>query len=382
MKKKICYVVTVSMTIKAFFIPQLKYLAENGYDVSVICSPDEELQALLGEKIRFIPLEIPRGLSIGGSFKTISALKKIFKKEKFDLIQYSTPNAAFYASIAAKTAKVKVRNYHLMGFRYLGAQGLGRKILKFIEKRACKKSTHIECVSASNLELGVKEKIFKREKAVVVWNGSSGGIDLSRFNVNKAKLWREEKRCEYSLELDAFVYGFVGRITKDKGVAELIKAYENICHKKENCKLVFIGNFDANHGLSVELVEKIENGGNILHISQREDIEKYYSMLDVLVLPSYREGFGNVVIEAQTMGVPVIVSDIPGPVDAIRAGETGLIVPKQDVKVLTEAMEKAWEFAENGFAENAIRFARDSFDSENLCAYILKRKDFLLDKTN
>lgn len=382
MKKKICYIVTISMTIKAFFIPQLQYLAKNGFDVTVICSADDELQNLLGEKIRFIPVEIPRGLSIGGSLRTISVLKKIFKREKFDLIQYSTPNAAFYASIAGKATRIKVRNYHLMGFRYLGAHGFGRKILKFIEKRACKKSTHIECVSASNLALGVKEKVFKREKAVVVWNGSSGGIDLTRFNNDKAKRWREEKRCEYDFDVDTFTYGFVGRITRDKGVVELINAYENVRKKNEKCKLVFIGDFDENHGLPQGLEEKIKRGENILHISQRADIEKYYPMLDVLVLPSYREGFGNVVIEAQAMGVPVIVSNIPGPIDAMREGETGLIVSKQDVEALTQAMEKARSFREKGFDENAIRFARDSFDSNALCCHILQRKSFLLNNGN
>ena len=128
--KKICYVVTIPLTIKAFFIPQLKYLANNGFEVTVICSFDEKLQQLLGDNIRYIPVEIPRGISIQGSIIAIKKLKNIFKKEQFDLIQYSTPNAALYASIAAKIVKCKVRNYHLMGFRYLGANGIGKKILK------------------------------------------------------------------------------------------------------------------------------------------------------------------------------------------------------------------------------------------------------------
>lgn len=110
--KKICYVVTVPITIRAFFVPQLQYLAEHGFEVHVICSEDDELQELLGEKIKYIPLNMPRGISVGGTIKAIKQLTRIFKKEKYDLVQYSTPNAAFNASIASKISKTKIRNYH------------------------------------------------------------------------------------------------------------------------------------------------------------------------------------------------------------------------------------------------------------------------------
>lgn len=115
--KKICYVVTIPLTIRSFFIPQLQYLAEHGFDVFVICSDDGKIKEELGDTITYIPIDIPRGLSVGGSLKAIKELRRVFKREQFDLIQYSTPNAALYSSIAAKAVGCKVRNYHLMGFR-------------------------------------------------------------------------------------------------------------------------------------------------------------------------------------------------------------------------------------------------------------------------
>ena len=118
--KKICYVVTVPITIRAFFVPQLQYLAEHEFEVHVICSEDDGLQELLGEKIKYIPLNMPRGISVGGTIKAIKELTRIFKREKYDLVQYSTPNAALYAAIASKIVKCEIRNYHCMGFRYLG----------------------------------------------------------------------------------------------------------------------------------------------------------------------------------------------------------------------------------------------------------------------
>lgn len=182
---KICYVVTVSSTVDAFFIPQLRYLAANGFDVTVVCSPDDGLQERLGKTVRYVPIEIPRGAAVLGTVRAIKALEIFFKAEKFDLIQYSTPNAAFCASVAAKRACCKVRNYHMMGFRYLGSTGVLRTVLKMLDTIACKNSTHIECVSKSNLELGIKEKVFPSDKAVVVWNGSSGGVDLKKFDYSK-----------------------------------------------------------------------------------------------------------------------------------------------------------------------------------------------------
>lgn len=191
MKVKICYIVTVPITIRSFFIPQLKYLANNGFDVSVVCSKDELLQQELGNTITYHPIEMPRGISFLGSLKAVWELFCYFREERFDFIQYSTPNAAMYASIAGRLANIKVRNYHLMGFRYLGTKGILRFILKKMEKISCNYSTHIECVSNSNLEIGIKEKVLKKEKAQVVWNGSSGGVDLKRFDYSKRLTYRK-----------------------------------------------------------------------------------------------------------------------------------------------------------------------------------------------
>ncbi len=378
--KKICYVTTISISIKSFFIPQLRYLANNGFDVSVICSPDDNLQSLLGNDVHYIPVEIPRGIDLIGSIKAIKALAKVFKKEKFDLVQYSTPNAALYASIAAKRAKIKIRNYHLMGIRYLGEQGLKRKILRFFERLTCKKSTHIECVSPSNLELATREKLFKAGKGVVVWNGSSGGVDLTRFNYEKAQQWRIEKRREYQITETNFVYGFVGRITKDKGIEELLKAFKSLTKLTNNIRLILIGFIDSTNELSEECIRDIERDNNVIHIPQRADIEKYYPMLDVLVLPSYREGFGNVIIEAGSMGVPAIVSDIPGPIDAILDKQTGIKVPIKDVKKLAKAMQEAWSFCDKEFDKQVLRFVTTHFDSKVLCEKILQRKQKLMEQ--
>lgn len=374
---KICYVVTIPLTIESFFIPQLQYLAANGFDVTVVCSNDSNLQEKLGESIRFYPIDIPRGISVGGSIDALKALTHFFKKEKFDLIQYSTPNAAFYSSIAAKKADCKVRNYHLMGLRYLGASGMGRTILKALERIACYNSTSIECVSKSIMEMGIKEGLLPKEKVTVVWNGSTGGVDLSRFDFAKRQQWRMEIRKELGYSSSDFVYGFVGRITKDKGIDELLSAFLEL---KDNSQLLLVGDIEEDNRIDVELLAKSQQNSNIKFHSFVSDIERYYAAIDVLVLPSYREGFGNVVIEAGAVGTPAIVTDIPGPTDAIDRDKTAIVVPAKDSAALAEAMKRIPTMNYITMGQNAAKFVKEMFDSKVLCEKILERKRSLIGK--
>lgn len=373
--RKICYIVTISPTIRSFFIPQLQYLARYGFEVSVICSQDDKLAEDLGEEINYIPVDIPRGISFGGSLNAVRKLISIFEREKFDLIQYSTPNAALYASIASRIVGCKIRNYHLMGFRYLGAHRIERFILKTIEKISCWNSTSIECVSRSNLELGIKEKVFSANKATVVWNGSTGGVDLERFNYSKRNIWRRELREELGYKTTDFIYGFVGRITRDKGINELLGAFFEL---KDGSKLFLIGNVEDENTLDKNLWMKAKNHPDVqIHIAV-SDIERYFAMIDVLVLPSYREGFGNVVIEAAAVGTTAIVSDIPGPIDTIDIGKTGMTVEVKNVDDLKEKMVTMKSAIHNNMTQNAVSFARNNFDSDKLCKKICERKKFLL----
>lgn len=372
---KLCYVVTIPLTIRTFFIPQLQYLAMNGFNVTVISSGDLKIQEELGDLIRFYPIEIPRGISIKGSITAIKKLTDFFRKEKFDLIQYSTPNASFYASISAKKAGCRVRNYHLMGLRYLGAKGIEKTFLKTIEKITCNNSTFIECVSESNMDIGISEGLFLKEKVTVVWHGSTGGVDLFRFDFAKRMQWRAEIRQQLGYSSDDFVFGFVGRITKDKGINELLSAFFKL---KDDSKLLLIGDFEENHRLDISLLEKADNQENILFHKFVADIERYYAAIDVLVLPSYREGFGNVVIEAGAIGTPAIVTDIPGPIDTVIKNETALIVPARSSEALAESMKKIRNENYSVMGKKAAQFAKENFDSKVLCKKILERKEMLV----
>ncbi|MDO4378763.1 MAG: glycosyltransferase [Erysipelotrichia bacterium] len=373
--KKICFVTTISLTLRSFFLETAKYIHENtDWDVTFICDYDEEFAEILPDYIHYIPIPMKRGISIEG-IKAMLQMKKIFQKENFDLIQYSTPNAALYASIASKLSGCKIRNYHLMGFRYLGAFGFSRTCLKCIERFTCRLSTSIECVSQSNLEFGVQENVFAREKATVVWNGSTGGVDLSKFDFTQREMWRTQVRKEIGINQNDFVFGFVGRITKDKGINELLEAFFNL---KTKAKLLIVGNLENINSLDDSLWNKALNASDVKIIDARTDIERYFSAMDVLVLPSYREGFGNVIIEAGAVGTPSIVTNIPGPIDAIENGKTGVTVIKGDSSDLLKKMELAVSKGLFESPEYCSEFVKNHFDSLILNKYILKRKQQLL----
>lgn len=373
--KKICFCTTIPLTIRAFILKSAEYLHEHtDWDISFVCDYDEEFKNSLPGYFHYYPVKMKRGVSPDG-LAAVRQMKKIFKREKFDMVQFSTPNAAFYASIAAKRAGIPVRNYHLMGLRYMGAKGKGRAVLKKMDKLACKNATAIECVSRSNLELGIKEGLFPPEKATVVWNGSTGGVDLKRFDYKKREEWRADTRRELGINKDDFVFGFVGRLNKDKGVNELLRAF---IETERGAKLLLIG-FDSEiDTLDQSLLTQAKERKDIIFHSSVSDIERYYAALDVLVLPSYREGFGNVVIEAAAVGTPAIVSDIPGPMDAIIRGKTALAVKPGVYPELKTAMDDIRKLDCRSMGNDAFKYVESHFDSEILFEKILERKRALL----
>lgn len=380
--RKICFVTTVSVTLKSFVLELAKYMHANGaYDITFICNDDPAFANSLPDYIRFIPVSMERGISLGG----IGAMLKmvdIFRREKFDLVQYSTPNASLYASLAAWLTRIPVRLYCQWGMAYVGFRGTKRKIFKMIEKTVCTLSTWVEPDSHGNLHFSHSEGLYPESKGSVNWNGSASGVNLEKFDISGRKAWREKKRAECGIPQDAFVYGFIGRITGDKGINELFSAFRSISEKHPNSYLMLVGNPEKADSVDAALYEWAENDPHVLFCGYTDVVEQYLSAMDVYILPSYREGFGSAVIEAEAMGLPVIVTDIPGPTNAMLRDETGLVVPMKDIDTLRTAMEELLKKPElcAKFGENGYRFAVEKFEQKTLFGYILADRKRLLDE--
>jgi len=382
-KKSICVVTTKSSTIEAFLLEQLYYLQKNGYDVTIVCDVDVELEKKLPKSISYYPIPMKRGIEIG-MIIIIWKLFLLFKRERFDIVQYSTPNAAFYASIASSLANRPIRLYCQWGIRYVGYRGLRRLIFKLIEKITCLLSTDIEPDSFSNLQFAREEGLYSSKNSRVIWNGSANGVNIEKFDINKKNEWRNEIRKYYNIQDSEFVYGFCGRLVKDKGINELIAAYkiinENFVH---NSKLLIVGSYDDDINIDQQLMSWARESQSVILCGYTNEIEKYYSAMDVFILPSYREGFGSVVIEAEAMGNAVIVTDIPGPVDAMKTGVTGLTVRKGEVGDLVNAMIKLFDEADLLLLmkENAVVFSRENFEQKKLWKHVLNDRNLLIQRT-
>lgn len=376
--KRICFITTVSATLDSFVLNTAKYIHENtDWDVTFICNYSKQFEAKLPDYIHYIPVKMKRGISIGG-IKAIAEMKRIFKREKFDLIQYSTPNASLYASVAGKIAKIPFRLYCQWGMVFVGFSGIKRLIFKLEEKLVCKLSTWIEPDSKSNLNFAHDQGLYPTDKGSVVWNGSASGVNLKKFDISQKSNYRKAIRSRYGIPDDAFVYGFVGRITRDKGINELLSAYKQLLPC--NTYLMLVGNEEIDGNIDMNLFNWSKESENVIYTGQTDVVEQYLSAMDVYILPSYREGFGSGVIEAEAMGLPVIVSNIPGPTDAMLKDKTGLVVEKADVKSLTEAMNTIYNDRElyQSLASKAHNFAKEHFEQNKLFEYIVEDRKKLL----
>lgn len=379
--KKICCVTTISMTLKAFVLDTAKYLHENGgYDVSFICNYDEEFANSLPEYVHYYPVSMERGISIGG-LKAMIEIKKILKREKFDIVQYSTPNASCYTALASALAHVPVRLYCQWGIAYVGFSGIKRKIFKFEEKMVCKLSTWVEPDSFGNLKFSHDEKLYPSKKGSVIWNGSASGVNTKKFNKDNKDIWRSEIREKYGIPDNAKVFIFVGRVTRDKGINELFAATRNLLKKYEDMYLMVVGPNENAGFVNENLYEWSVKNEKVIYSGFTNEVEKYLSASDVYVLPSYREGFGSAVIEAEAMGLPVIISDIPGPTDAMKKNYTGLVVAKGSIKELAKAMSALYKNSDlrEKYGANAYEFAITNFEQGELFRKILADRDRLLE---
>lgn len=375
--KKICFITTIPLTLNAFVLNTAKYIHENtDWDVSFICSDENDFGSSLPKYIHYFPIQMERGISIAG-VKAMLEMKKVFKREKFDLIQYSTPNASLYASMAGRLAHVPVRLYCQWGMAFVGFQGLKRKIFQMEEKYVCHLSTHIDPDSNSNLRFAHEIGLYPKSKGYVIWNGSACGVNLTKFDISNKEEYRKDIREQLDIPEDAFVYGFVGRITRDKGVNELLEAYKKL---NDDSYLIMVGPSEVDETINKELYTWASKNEKIKFTGYTTVVEQYLSAMDCYILPSYREGFGMGVVEAEAMGVPVIVTDIPGPTDAMIDNETGIVVQKADVESLYNAMisireDKVRYFAMAGKAHD---FAVNNFEQKQLFNYILEDRKKLL----
>jgi len=377
---KICAITTVSLTLRAFLVEQLVYLSQNGFDVTVVCGYDPIFERDCPPEIKYRPVHMTRKIGWWSTLAGCWKLFWLFKREKFRMIQYSTPKAALISSLAGFIAGIPIRLYCQWGIYYVGVNGLAKKVFKLIEKFTCFCSTDIAPDSQGNLEFAISEGLYPCKKGSVVYNGSANGVNLNKFDIAKKNIWRNDLKAELKLNEGNFVYGFIGRITRDKGINELVNAFQWLAQNDSGLFLILIGMEEEKHGLDLAVIEAIHHHPQIITLGKKTNPQEYIAAMDVVVLPSYREGFGIVAIEAQAMGVPVITTDIPGPQDAIINGETGMLIPAADQESLMAAMHKLKNDRGllKSMGDKGILFVRENFEQGMFWEKVLEHRMSLL----
>ncbi|MFH4931095.1 glycosyltransferase family 4 protein [Staphylococcus cohnii] len=330
--QKVFHLVTVSKSIP-LMKGQIEFLREKGFNACIISSNGKEIRKYDESAYRIINMQ--REISILKDIKSLVNLIVLFLKERPLIVNSGTPKAGLLGTIAAFITMRPNRIYTVRGLRLETVTGLKYKILYVMEKIAMMCSTDIIAISDSLKEKIIELGLAKESKITILGQGSSNGLNLKDFNDFNNKI---DINIKEQLN-NSFVIGYIGRIVKDKGISELIRSFQKLQKLKYNVKLLVVGDFEKANTISEEEIKILKYDTNIIWVNRVDNPVAYFNNMDVFVFPTYREGFGNVSIEAQLLKIPVITTNVTGARDTVINGKTGFIVEKNDVDSIVEKIE-------------------------------------------
>jgi len=373
--KKLFRIATVSSSFTTLLKGQPRFMKQY-YDVTIISSNKEQLEKTgITEEVKTYSVELTRRITPFKDLKALWQLYLYFRKEKPDIVHTHTPKAGLIGMLAASLTKVPHRLHTVAGLPLMETAGLKRKILNFTEKLTYLCAHHVYPNSKGLYEFIVKNKFCPEHKLKVIGNGSSNGIDTAYFSSTLYSLkQKEEIRNELEIPMNAFVFGFVGRLVKDKGINELVQAFIEINKKYSHTKLLLVGRFERDlDPLLPETENEIQNHPDILSVGYQLDVRPYLAVSDVFVLPTYREGFPNVVMQAGAMESPCIVTNINGCNEIIEEGVNGLIIPPKNKEQLQVKMQLLLEKSDlrNHLKQNARSMITSRYEQKMVWEAIL-----------
>ena len=285
---------------------------------------------------------MPRQITPAGDLVSILKLYGLFRKHKPTIGHAHTPKGGLLGVIAGRLARVPVVIYGMRGLPFVTQSGWKRKILTLTESVACKAADKVITVSLATKEKAVAEGFCPPEKIFVPGNGSSNGVDAEgRFNPDNLPLeTRSVTRERYHLPLEATVLGFVGRLVRDKGIVELAEAWQNLRNQHPDLYLLLIGPIEPQDPIPDYVLERLKNDPRVKFTGSVADPAPFYAAMDILCLPTYREGLPNTPLEAAAMRLPVVITDVDGCPEAVENGVTGIVVPAHSSKALSGALDQ------------------------------------------
>lgn len=367
-------ITTIPLSLHKLLKGQMKFMSAY-YDV-VAVSSDSDLLSVVGanEGVRVKAVEMTREITPWNDFKALWKMYSFFIKEKPLIVHTHTPKAGIVGMMAAWLARVPLRLHTVAGLPLMEATGFKRLLLNFVERLTYSFATKVYPNSYGLRDFIVKEKLCVEEKLQVIGYGSSNGIDTSYFDpVLITSEDKETLRNVLKIDENEFVFIFIGRLVKDKGINELIDAFVKTSTQK--CKLLLVGPYENELDPLLPTTKQIiESNPDIITVGYQDDVRPYLAISNCLVFPSYREGFPNVVMQAGAMGLPSIVTNINGCNEIIIEGENGIIIPVKDVAALTKAMNSVLDnpMELNRMASNARQLIVNRYEQRTVWEALLE----------
>jgi len=365
MKSKVLNVVSVFFSVPFFFGDQLLHFHEKGYEVHVICSPSNKIkQYSLLKKFLYVEIPILRSFSIFYDIRAIIKLRKYILKNNIKIVSGHTAKGSLLTMIASFLSRTPNRIYFRHGFYYETCSGFKKILMLNLDRLTSFLATKVVCVSPYVLEKSIELKLTSKNKLILLNKGSCNGVDChNKFNpikINNTKLI--SIKSKFNLNEYDFVIGYTGRLVRDKGIVELVKAFQKISEKNSKVALLLVGPFETRDSIPSDIQNIIENNINIMHAGLIEnDMEYFYELMNVLVLPTHREGLGTSLLEASSMKKPVLTTSHTGSRDAIKDKITGLFIDKS----MESIVEKIQFYIDNPLIANKHGAAGRNFITEN-----------------
>lgn len=374
-------IINLASSARNFIGGQFVYLREHGYEMHLICSPDDEMEEYARfNHVKYHPILLSRTLSPWADFKAFIEICKYIHNNRIDTVIAHQAKARLLGTTAAWMLRVPNRIIFAHGVIFETMKGLKRKLVILMDRMVATMSHKTVCVSRSVANARLLNNVEKSSRQYLLGVGTCGGIDTQNlFNpVRIVQTEQDELKRSLGISDNDFVIGFCGRMVQDKGIRELVDAFKLIKQERSNdhnIKLLLIGPVEVRDSISQELVDFIKTGEDIINCGSvnHDDIYKYFSLFSVVVLPSYREGFGMVTIECAAMNIPAIVSKSTGCIDSIVENETGVYCEintksiADKINFMIDHEEKRKEMG-----EKARRLTVELYDNKVVWPHIIK----------
>lgn len=382
-RARIGIVTTVDSSLHVLHPGLFARLQDAGYDVTGVCADGPFVERVRAGGLRVETVPMVRHFAPLADLRGLWRLVRLFRRERFDLIHYSTPKAALLASLAGRLAGRAKLLYTLRGLGYQGYRGAKREIGRQCERIACACADRILCISRSLAEEAAREGLAAVARFEVLGAGSSRGVDCRRFRRDEAtQSAGHSLRRELGIPPEAVVLGYVGRIAREKGLERLARVFPQLAVEHAAAHMILIGHTDQRDPLDSDTLRVFDEHPRIHVLPFTDRLEDVYAAMDMLVLHSDREGFGNALIEGSAMELPVVGSDIPGCRDAVRAGETGLLVRPDDEAGLAAALRALLESPDlrQRLGQTGVTWVRANFDRERVWSNLIEVYEAMLRK--